>query len=157
MIQKNWLNLFCAPCSGLMRSWAPWRHDEACGHRVISVRRSVTWARGEQQIVVAPSLQTQRFARWEDSLRAGTKLKGTRSEEREMLIATWGWHSAPTFCWRYQELGLAIGYLNLFEEWNLKHPGDAACFSRCFEGCWGCSSRPSPEPSPCPSAPDFGS
>lgn len=43
-------------------------------------------------MVVALSLQTHRFARWEDLLGAGSKLKGTRRKERKMLIATQGWH-----------------------------------------------------------------
>lgn len=38
-------------------------------------------------MVVVLGLQTQRFA-WEDLLGAGSKLEGTRSTERRMLIAT---------------------------------------------------------------------
>lgn len=43
-------------------------------------------------MVVALSLQTQRFARWEDLLGVGSKLEGIRSKERRMQIATQGWH-----------------------------------------------------------------
>lgn len=43
-------------------------------------------------MIVALSLQTQRLARSEDSLGAGSKLKGTRSKERKMLTFTQGWH-----------------------------------------------------------------
>ena len=51
-----------------------------------------------------------------------------------MLIATWGWHRAPTFCQKHQELHLAIRHLILFEKWRLKHPEEAACFSESFRG-----------------------
>lgn len=51
-----------------------------------------------------------------------------------MLIATWGWHQAPTFCQNHRELHLAIRYLNLSEEWRLKHPGEAARFSESSRG-----------------------
>lgn len=62
-------------------------------------------------MVVAPGLQTQRFA-WEDLLGADSKLEGTRSTERRMLIATEA-EAAPTFCRKHQELVLVTRFLSL--------------------------------------------